>query len=158
NYPKAVTALRVFLNDRAGYPDAVMMLADALEANHQAADAIGVLNDYIADAPADLKAAVRLAQLYAGANRWKDAAAEGGTLAARQGATPALRLRFATALVNSGDVAGARAALDGISKDSPRDLSAWYLSSQVAVRAGDAAAAEAAARKIAEIDEKDPRG
>jgi len=124
NYPKAVSALRAFLNDRAGYPDAVMMLADALEANHQGADAIGLLSDYIANAPSDLKAAVRLAQLYEGANRWKDAAAEWGTLAAHQGATPALRLRYASALLNSGDLATARTTLDAITKDSPRDVSA----------------------------------
>ena len=158
NYPKAVSALRVFLNDRPGYADAVMMLADALEANHQTADAIAMLKDYLGDAPSDLKAAVRLAQLYEGASQWKDAASAWGTLAARPNALPALRLRYASALVNSGDLAAARTAIDGVTKDSPRDVSAWYLDSQVAERAGDASGAEAAARKIQEIDAKDPRG
>ena len=158
NYPKAVAALRVFLNDRPGYPDAVMMLADALEANHQAADAIGMLTDYLGDQPSDLKAAVRLAQLYEGANRWKEAASQWGALAARPNATSALRLRYATALINSGDMAAARTTIEGVTKEAPRDLSAWYLDSQIALRAGDAAGAESAARKIEEIDTKDPRG
>ena len=158
NYPKAVAAMRVFLNDRPGYPDAVMMLADALEANHQTPDAISALTDYVSDQPSDLKAAVRLAQLDESASRWKDAAAEWGTLAARSNATAALRLRYASALVNSGDLAAARTTIDGVTKESPRDVSAWCLDSQIALRAGDAAGAEAAARKITEIDAKDPRG
>jgi tetratricopeptide (TPR) repeat protein len=157
-YPKGVAELRTFLNDRPGYPDAVMMLADALEANHQAADAITTLRDYIQDDPSDLKASARLAQLYEGAGQWKEAAAVWAPLASRQGATVALKLRYASALVNAGDLAGGRAAVEAVTKDSPRDISALYLLSQTAVRAGDAAGAEAAATKIREIDANDPRG
>jgi hypothetical protein len=48
--------------------------------------------------------------------------------------------------------------LGGITRDAPRDVSAWYLTSEVAWRAGDAFGAESAARQITEIDPKDPRG
>ncbi len=157
-YPKGIAVLRVFLNDRPGYPDAVMMLADALEANHQSADAIGMLGDYVRDDPSDLKATARLAQLDEQAGHWKEAAAVWAPLAARKGATTTLRLRYASALINSGDLAAGRDALDAITKDAPRDISAWYLTSEVAMRAGDAPAAESAALKIGEIDPKDPRG
>ena len=75
---------------------------------------------------------------------------------------PALRrrsqLRYASALVNSGDLSGSRDVVAGITKTAPRDISAWYLASQVSLRAGDAPGAETAARKIIEIDPKDPRG
>lgn len=157
-YPKGIAALRVFLNDRPGYPDAVMMLADALEANHQSSDAIGLLSDYVRDDPSDLKATAQLARLDEQAGHWKEAAAVWAPLAARKGATTALRLRYASALINSGDLAGGRGTLDGITKDAPQDISAWYLTSEVAMRAGDASAAESAALKIGQIDPKDPRG
>ena len=56
-YEKGAAALRVFLNDRPGYADAVMMLADALEATHRTGDAIGVVSDYVRDDPTDLEGA-----------------------------------------------------------------------------------------------------
>jgi tetratricopeptide (TPR) repeat protein len=157
-YAKGVTELRTFLNDRPGYPDAVTMLADALEANHQTGDAINTLRDYVRDDPSDLKSTARLAQLYEGAGQWKDAAATWAPLANRQGANSALRLRYASALVNAGDMAGGRAAIEAVTKDAPRDISALYLLAQTAIRAGDAPGAEAAATKIREIDANDPRG
>src|SRR5262249_5493115 len=57
-----------------------------------------------------------------------------------------------------GDLAGGRAAVEAVSKDAPRDISALYLLAQTAVRAGDAAGAESAATRIREIDANDPRG
>jgi len=157
-YPKGIAALRAFLNDRPGYPEAVMMLADALEADHQSSSAVDTLNDYLRDDPSDLKATARLAELHEQASRWQEAAQVWGTLATRKGATTALRLRYASALVNSGDLATGRDVLGGITRDAPRDVSAWYLTSEVAMRAGDAPGAESAARQIAEIDPTDPRG
>jgi tetratricopeptide (TPR) repeat protein len=157
-YSKGIAALRAFLNDRPGYPEAVMMLADALDANHQSSSAVDTLNDYLRDDPSDVKATARLAELHEQAGRWNDAAQVWGTLATQKGATTALRLRYASALVNSGDLAAGRDILGGITKDAPRDVSAWYLTSEVAMRAGDASGAESAARQIAEIDPKDPRG
>lgn len=158
DYPKAVSTLRAFLNDRPGYPDAVMMLADALEANHQSADAISLLDDYTRDDPTDVKAAVRLAELYENTDQWKQAAAVWGGLAVHPGATATLQVRYASALVNSGDLVGARAALEKVTKTSPQNIGAWYLLSQTALRAGDSGGAESAALKIGEIDPKDPRG
>jgi tetratricopeptide (TPR) repeat protein len=157
-YPKGIAALRGFLNDRPGYPEAVIMLADALDANHQASSAIDTLSDYVRDEPSDLKATARLAELDEQAGRWNEAARVWGALASRKGATTALRLRYASALVNSGDLAAGRDTLNAITNDTPRDVSAWYLTSEVALRAGDASAAESAARQIGQIDPKDPRG
>jgi tetratricopeptide (TPR) repeat protein len=157
-YPKGIAALRAFLNDRPGYPEAVMMLVDALEANHQLSSAVETLNDYLRDDPSDVKATARLAELHEQAGHWKEAAQVWGTLASEKGATTALRLRHAAALVNSGDLATGRDVLNGITRDAPRDVSGWYLTSEVALRAGDAPGAESAARHIAEIDPKDPRG
>jgi tetratricopeptide (TPR) repeat protein len=80
-YPKGIAALRAFLSDRPGYPEAVMMLADALEANHQLSSAVDTLNDYLRDDPSDVKATARLAELHEQAGLWKDAAQVWGTLA-----------------------------------------------------------------------------
>src|SRR5262249_25502690 len=112
----------------------------------------------VRDEPTDLKAQVRLAELDESAGRWKDAASTWRALAARNGASAQLRMRYASALVNSGDLAGSRDVIASVTKDSPTDISAWYLTSQSARGGGDGPGAEAGAKKIGEIDPKDPRG
>ena len=60
--------------------------------------------------------------------------------------------------MNAGQIDAGRKALVALTTESPRDISAWYLLSQVETQAGRLEAAEVAAKKIAEIDATDPRG
>jgi tetratricopeptide (TPR) repeat protein len=155
---KAIPTLLAFLDERPDYAEAVLLLADAYEGAHKLADAVRAVEGLVADQPADTSARSRLAGLYEASGRWMDAAGAWGELSRRNPQIIGFRTRRATALVNGGDDAAGRDALLAILKDAPRDVPVWYLLSQVERRAGRGAAAEDAARHIAEIDPADPRG
>jgi tetratricopeptide (TPR) repeat protein len=154
----AIATLRTFLQNQPGYPEGMMLLAEAYESTGRMSDTVGLLEDVIRVDPDQIRARVWLADLYERAGRWKDAAAAWGDLVKLGAGARSYRPRYATALVNAGDVDGGRRELVAITRDTPRDVSAWFLLSQVERRAGNAAGAEEAARRIAEIDPEDARG
>lgn len=154
---KGVETLRNFLFDNPGYPEAVMLLAEALERRGEIAEAIEVLAPLATGPGAQADAQVALAGLYERVDRWKDAAAMWGSLSIA-GTDPSYRMQQATALMNAGDVTAGRDVLTAFTKDHPRDLAAWYLLAQAERRLGHAAAAEAASKRISEVDANDPRG
>ena len=155
---RAVTALRAFLAAQPGNPDAMMLLAEVYDGLGRTAEATTLLTDVIAIDPDQFRARAMLADMHERSGRWKEAAAVWGDLVALGPRARSYRTRYATALVNAGDLEGGRRELLTVTKDSPRDLSAWYLLSQVERRAGNAAGAEEAAKRIAEIDPDDGRG
>jgi len=155
---KAIPTLQAFLDERPDYGEAVLLLADAYEGARRLKDAVVAVEGLVTDQPADTSARTRLAGLYEESGRWTDAAAAWGELSRRNPQILGFRTRRATALVNGGDEAAGREALLAILKDAPREVPVWYLLSQVERRAGRGAAAEDAARHIAEIDPADPRG
>jgi tetratricopeptide (TPR) repeat protein len=155
---KGIEMLRLFLLDQPGYPEALALLAEAYNNSHQPAQAVSVLEELVAAQPTEVRPRSQLAELYEQTGRWKDAAAAWGALAALGQRATAYRMRQAMALVSAGDLAAGRQELLDVTKESPRDNSAWYLLSAVERRAGNFAAAEAAARHIADIDPKDVRG
>jgi predicted Zn-dependent protease len=157
-YNDGLKTLNSFLVDQPGYPEAVMLVAEAYERTGKLAEAIGALEDLVASAPDQTRASAWLAELYEAAGRWKDAATAWHALATANPAVAAYRSRYATALVNGGDVEAGRRELADLAQQSPRDPAIWYLLSQVERRAGNAAGAEAAAAHITEIDPKDARG
>jgi len=157
-FTKGIETLRAFLVEEPGYAEAVLLLAQAYDSQHQTAEAIRVLEELVAGEPDQLRGWALLAELRERTRQWKGAAEAWGELASRSPRNLSYRIRRATALVNGGDLAAGRQALREITQTSPRDISTWYLLSQVDRRAGDPVAAEDAARHIAEIDPKDPRG
>ncbi len=157
-HPKAIETLQGFLNDQPGYPEGVLMLVEALNATGQFAEAIAVLEPLVRDEPDLARARTWLAELYDRAGRESDAIPHWAELARTNPSNVMIRSRYATALVNAGEIEEGRRELLTLTTDSPRDISAWYLLSQVENRAGHPEAADAAARKISEIDPDDPRG
>jgi len=160
DYAKGIEALQLFLLDQPGYPEAVMLLAQAYDNSGRPADAVSLLEDLVDDPSSQvpLQTRVWLGELYEKIGRWKDAAVTWGDLATRNPRNGSYRLRQATALVNGGDLEGGRARLLELTQQSPREVSLWYLLSQVERRAGNAAGAEDAAKHIADIDPTDLRG
>ncbi len=157
NLAKGIETLRKFLFDNPGYPEGVMLLAEAYERTGQISDAIDVLQPLTEGPDAQPEMQTALAGLYERADRWKDAAGVWGALAAKQ-PDPSYRMQQATALMNAGDVAGGRALLVALAKDRPKDAAVWYLLAQAERRMGNAAGAEDASKKITDIDANDPRG
>ncbi|HUL73674.1 MAG TPA: tetratricopeptide repeat protein [Vicinamibacterales bacterium] len=160
DYAKGITTLQLFLLSQPGYPEAVMLLAQAYDDSSRPAEAVSLLEDLVGDPTSQVPAQTRawLGELYEKVGRWKDAAVTWGDLAAGNPRNGTYRLRQATALVNAGDVEGGRARLVELTRQAPRDISLWYLLSQVERRLGDAAGAEDAARHIADLDPNDLRG
>ena len=154
---KGIETLKNFLFDNPGYPEAVMLLAEAYERGNKIDDAIDVLSPLASGADAQADAQTALAGLYERSSRWQDAAAMWGALAAKS-ADPSYRTQQATALLNAGNVAGGRDVLVALAKERPQDPLVWYLLAQAERRSGNPAGAEDAAKRIAEIDPKDPRG
>ena len=157
-FPEAIATLRTFLVNQPGYPEAMLLLAEAYEGAGRTGETVRLLQDVISIDPDQMRARAWLADLYERAGKWNEAAATWGDLVKLGPRARSYRSRYATALVNAGDVSGGRRELLAITKDSPRDISAWFLLSQVERRAGNPEAAEEAARRIAEIDPEDARG
>jgi Flp pilus assembly protein TadD len=157
DYKKAITVLQGFLEERPGYPQAVMLLSDAYRRNGQPNEAAALLRDPTGASPGaagpaapaatTIEAKIARAESLEDANNWAAAAAAWRDITSGPGGD-AFRPRYATALVNSGDLAAGRAVLLAVTNQNPKDVSAWFLLAQVEERRGDLAAAETAARKM----------
>lgn len=154
---KGIETLRNFLGDNPGYPEAIMLLAEAHDRSGHASEAIDLLVPLASGPAAQADAQTALASLYERADRWKDAAALWGALAAKS-PDPMYKTQQASALMNAGSVAAGRDVLIALSKERPRDPAVWYLLAQAERRLGNARGAEDASKRIADIDPNDPRG
>ena len=154
---KGIEVLRNFLFDNPGYPEGVLLIAEAYERHGQLDEAISALQSIATGESPQADAQTALAGLYERADRWKDAA---GVWSALADASPdqGFRVQQATALMNAGEPLAARNVLVAFTKTRPRELAAWYLLAQAERRLGNARGAEDAARRIAEGDATDPRG
>jgi len=157
-HDQAIATLKSFLLEQPDYVDGIMLLAEAYDDSGRKTEAAAALQSAIDLDPEQTRARAWLADLYERSNKWKDAATTWGDLVKLGPRARTYRSRYATALVNAGDVAAGRQVLVDITKDSPRDISAWFLLSQVERQAGNSQGAEDAARHIAEIDPDDARG
>ncbi|MEO8484218.1 MAG: tetratricopeptide repeat protein [Acidobacteriota bacterium] len=159
NYAKAIDALKQFLLDRPGYPQAVMLLVQAYRGAGQTADATAVLEEFRRSTDTSSPTArLRDIEQFERQGAWAQAADAWVTLLTGDPDNVAYRLRYATALVNAGDVDGGRSVLTDLTRDRPDDTGSWYLLAQVEERVGNLDAAETAARRIATIDSTDVRG
>ena len=156
-FEKGIATLRTFLLNQPGYPEAMMLLAEAYEGAGRIPETIRQLEEVIRDDPDHMRARAWLADLYERGGRWSEAATAWGDLVKLGPRARSYRARYATALVNAGAIEAGRRELVAITRDTPRDLSAWYLLAQVEQQGGNADGAEAAAKRIAEIDPEDAR-
>jgi tetratricopeptide (TPR) repeat protein len=154
---KGIETLKNFLFDNPGYPEGLMLLAEAYDRNGQVNDAIETLLPLTTGREPQADAELALASLYERAGRWIDAAALWGALGAKA-TDPSYNMQQATALMNGGNVAGGRDVLVALSKERPRDPQVWYLIAQAERRLGNAPGAADASKRITEIDPADPRG
>jgi len=158
SYPKAIEALKQFLLDRPAYPQAVMLLVQAYRGAGRTDEATAVLEEFRRSTDTSPLARLREVEQLERQGAWPQAADVWVALVAGDPENVAYRLRYATALVNAGDVDAGRGVLTDLTRDRPNETGGWYLLSQVEERAGRLDAAEAAAQKIAAIDSSDARG
>lgn len=154
---RAIEILQNFLLDRPGYPRAVMLLIEAYQATGQNEAAQRLVNSLRGGAANAMAVRLRGIEDLERRGRWDEAAAAWRQLIDEQPNT-SFRLRYATALVNAGQLDAGRSELESLTVDVPDDVRAWYLLVQVHLQSGLNSEAEAAARRITEIDPEDGRG
>ena len=154
---QAITTLEAFLAERPGFPQAMMLLADAYRAAGKTNEADATLTEL---QPRQGLSASRLIELeqFESRGRWREAAAGWAALADRDPDTVEYRLRQATALAAGGSVDEARQVLAGVTTRDPSEIAAWQLLSRIEQRAGRTQPAEEAALRIVKIDPSDSRG
>lgn len=157
DYARAIPILQGFLLDRPGYPQAVMLLVQAYRASGQTEAAEELVRSFRGTPASTLAGRLRGIEGLERRGLWAEAAEAWGQLVEEQD-DPNYRLRHAAALVNSGQIDAGREQLDALTAEVPDDIRPWYLLAQVEMRAGRTAEAEAAARRIGEIDPGDGRG
>lgn len=162
--PGLATAIRHLERAVAGGfedPAASLTLADLYVRAARFQPAITILNDFLLDRPGYLQAVMLLAQAYRGAGQPAEAERVLGALGGDNGraADPsATRRQQAMALANRGELDQARDLLNELIKDSPDDISAYYLLAQIELRDDQPDAAEGAALRIIKLDRDDARG
>lgn len=154
---RAVTLLQQFLLDRPGYPQAVMLLVQAYRAAGRPEMAEALISEFRGDSDSTASR-LRGIEALEGRGQWAEAAAAWARLTEERPDDVDYRLRYAAALFNSGEADRGRRELETITRDEPSDVRAWYLLSQVEQQGGRTDAAEAAARRIVELDPEDARG
>ena len=154
----AARHLEQALADGADDPGAQLALGRLYLRAEQFDKAFAILKTFVQGQPGYPEGLALFGEAAENTDNWPEAAAAWGALVAQGSRGSEYRVRYATALVNSGDLAGGRREFLQATTETPRDVSVWYLLSQVQRRLGDAAGAEDAAKKIAEIDPEDGRG
>jgi tetratricopeptide (TPR) repeat protein len=158
---KAIPLLSELVSQVPEWQDGPLLLAEAFAGSGRNVDAIDWLERIVADRPQFYPT---LADFYEREHRWKDAAgayAEALDNAPRTAQSRQLRLRYASALLNSGtreDIGKARDVLTEMIAANSDDGRALYLLSQTQRRLGDINAAEATARRVITQNPKSPWG
>ena len=155
---RAIPILEEFLLDRPGYPQAVMLLVQAYRESGQPEMAESVVSAFRGNAAESSARRLRGIETLETQGEWAQAVSAWERLLEEHPGELAYRLRYAAALVNNSELERGRGELQAITRDEPADVRGWYLLAQVEQRAGNAEAAEVAARRIGEIDAGDARG
>ena len=160
-YDKAIPLLRGLVDRERGWQDGVSLLVDAYAGAGKNAEAIAWLEEA---APDDPRLYPTLGDFYERERRWKDSADAYALAVAGAPRNVALKMSYASALLNAGSREGvdkARDVLNEVMASRPTGATeqrALYLLSQAERRAGDLGAAEAAARRVIALNSKSPWG
>ena len=158
-FEKAIPLLTDLINQEAGWQDGPLMLVEAYAGAGRSREAIAWLEERTSGDPRLLPA---LADFYERERRWSDAAgAYARALQRAPRGNPDLKVRYASALMNAGgreNIEKARTQLIDVTTARPTDIRSLYLLSQAQRRLGDAAAAEASARRVIAQNNQSPWG
>jgi tetratricopeptide (TPR) repeat protein len=160
-YDKAIPLLRGLVDRERGWQDGVSLLVDAYAGAGKNAEAIAWLEEA---APDDPRLYPTLGDFYERERRWKDSAGAYALAVAGAPRNVALKMSYASALLNAGDREGVDKARDVLNEvmalrpTGATEQRALYLLSQAERRGGDLSGAEAAARRVIALNSKSPWG
>ena len=155
---RAVDLLEELRRADFGSGQTALLLSRAYERLGRAEDALAALEAATASGRPSFRVLERLGRLYERQGRWDDAVEAYRRAVARNVRSANVRRRLASALVASGDAAGAREVLDELTRMRPRDAEGLYLLSDVELELRNFDAAEAVARLLIDIEPDSLRG
>ena len=157
---EAIASLRRVVDDQPGYPEAAMLLAAAQSGAGDDAAATQTLEAAVQVNPSFFRGQMRLAELYADAHRYQEAADAYAAAQSALGGRADLTPQRASALLNAGKPAAARDLVQKSLADKPdgRDAALLYLLGQAQRQLKDMAAATVTARKLTTAFPDDERG
>lgn len=158
NFTRSIAMLEEFLVDRPGYPQAMVLLAEAYRRAGRSDDARELVAGFEGLASDSAAARRREAASLTTRGEWREAADAWERVLEDDPRDSSARLQYAGALANSGNLAAARGELTALTRDDPKEVGAWHMLALVELRAGRLQIAEEAARKIDTIDPADSRG
>jgi tetratricopeptide (TPR) repeat protein len=158
NYEKAIPLLTELLKQQPDWEDGVSLLIQAFTAAGRSADAVRWLEDAAPENPALYSS---LGDLHSGEERWAEAAQSYALALPAMPKDVNLRIRYATALMNTrdpGDIAKARTVLQEALAVRPTDERVLFMLSQAERRSGALADAERTARRLISVNARSARG
>lgn len=157
DHDRSIAILEQFLLDRPGYLQAVMLLVQAYREAGRTDAADALVRSFRGETSVSVAGRLRSIEELERRGQW-EAAAEGWARLLDEQPDPSYRLRYAAALVNGGRLDEGRDELQRLADEAPDDIRPWFLLAQIEQRAGRTREAEAAARRISDIDPDDGRG
>jgi tetratricopeptide (TPR) repeat protein len=158
SYDKAIPILADLLKQQPDWEDGVGLIMQAYSASGRQAEAERWLKEAAGENP---QLYARLGDFYAEGERWGDAVASYESAVAAMPRDFSLRLRYATALMNTrqpGDLAKARTMVQEALGIRPNDERALFMLSQAERRSGALNEAERTARRLITVNNRNARG
>ncbi len=141
-----------------GADQTVLLLSRAYGRLGRMDDALATLEAAAASGRSSFRILEGLGLLYEGQGRWDDAVAAYRLAVARNVRSANVRRRLASALVASGDAAGARDVLRELTRMRPRDGEGLFLLSEVELELNNFDTAEEIARRLIDVEPDSVRG
>lgn len=154
----AVELLEELQEDAPGLSETGMLLARAYEQVNRIGDAVTTLERVVAGGRPSSRALRRLAELYGKDGRWSDAVEVYERAVDLNPRSARTRRELANALLRANRPARARDVLDELVTMRPNDVAGLYLLSEVELELRNFDAAEAAARRLIEVEPAGFRG
>ena len=158
SYDKAIPLLRRLLTEQGDYPEVAVLLASAQEGAGRTAEAIETLQRSLEENPKFYRGWVLLAELSEKQGEWSQAADSYARAQQLNARAADLTTRRAAALINAGSGEAARDLLREPASKSDAPALVLYLYGAAQQKTGDAAGAEATARRLRAAAPDDPRG
>jgi tetratricopeptide (TPR) repeat protein len=158
DYANAITQLKWLADQEPGAVEVAYLLAQAYDGAGRREEAITTLSAVTGQEPRHYRAWILLGELFEKERRFDEAASAYARAITQNPRNVELRLRQASALLNSGQTASARKLLQAVVQDAPTDGGALYLLADAERQLKEYDEAEATAKRLVALEPAQIRG
>ena len=155
---EAIALLEGLSRDQLAFAPASVLLAEAYQQAGRHDEALRTLENAVASTRPTYRMLARLGELYEQSRRWRDAAEAYRGAVALNPRSAGVRRRLAAAWLEAGENIRARDVLGGLLEMRPRDVAGYHLLAETEIALNNFDAAEAAARRVIELEPDRLRG